>query len=328
MGAIGVGVAIAFLLVAPGPLGLGLTSALQTGQPKAPSQCSVGPNPSYPAYDPVNGYIYVPNVYDANVTVVKAPCTVVATVGLPNGASPYAAAFDPSDNYVYVTDPDLNQVYVLSGTALIATLNGGWFSDPLGLTYDPAGAGMLVTNPGSDNVTGIIGFSLYSLITLSEQPEEIGIDPVYGGSVEVTLPFVDEFAALLPNEPFYGPPTTVYNWSTGSQPDQMAYDPELPGMFFTNTFTNNVTVFVSGGPYTTSVNVGHDPAGVCYSAVHQYMYVMDGGNNRVSEIGPGLTVVKTVKLASGAYPYGCAYDDATHQMYVTGFDSGQLYILS
>jgi len=329
LGAVGVSVGVVILLVASGGFGSGLLLGIQSPSPKAPQHCFVGTSPAFPAYDPADGYIYVPNLSSGNVTVLKAPCTVVATIGFPTGAEPYAAAFDPQDNYVYVTDGGLGQVYVLSGPESIATLNGGWFNDPAGITYDPAAAGMLVTNLGSSNVTWIVGTSgIGNFAGTPQPPEAIGIDPIYDDAVEVTMPLADEFVAMTPNSPDYVLPSAFYYWPTGSSPDQMAYDPAIPGMLFTNTDTHNVTVFYSGCPCTVSVKVGKEPLGLCYSTVDQDMYVMNFGGDSVSEIDPGLTVAHTVSLGPGVDPYGCAYDDATGKVYVTGFDSNQVYVLS
>ena len=329
LGTVGVSVGIVVLLVAPGGLASGLLPGIQALGPKAPPSCSVGSNPGFPAYDPADGYIYVPNMNSANVTVVKSPCTVVATIALPTNAEPTEAAFDPQDNYVYVTDPALSQVYVLSGKVLLATLNGPLFSSPLGITYDPAGAGMLVTNQGTYNVTLIIGTDEFdNVVSLLQQPGAIGIDPVFLNSIEVALPDADEFEAMSPNYPFYGSPTSFNFFGTGSRPAQMAYDPTLPGMYITNPYSNNVTVFVSAGPFEDNVNVGAQPEGLCYSTSDQDMYVMNFDSNSVSEINPSLSVTHTVKLGSGVSPYGCAYDGATGKVYVTGYHSDLIYVLS
>ncbi len=325
-------VAVALVLIGPSALGSGLASALGGSQKSsALIHCTVGAGAGFPAYDPVNGYIYVPVAGSHSVEIVKAPCKVFASVTFlaQPGASPEYAAFDPQDNYVYVTDVNLNEVYVLSGTGYVTTINGDWFDIPEGITYDPAGAGMIVANLGSDNLTLIIGTSVSSLLLLPQAPYQISIDPVYG-SIDVTLPFDASFATAGPNEPIYVPPSTVYYWNDGpsSGPQQIAYDPAIPAEFVANYGTNNLTVFLPYCPCTLSAPAGHGPIGVCYSAVHQYMYVMNYGSNSVWEINSSLKVAKKVSLGSGVEPFGCAYDDATNQMYVTGTLSGQLYVLT
>lgn len=338
---------VVVLFVGPGVLGAAFTMSSAPLSSAVLKHCNVGELPGFPAYDPVNGYIYVPNDYalgvaSDNITVVKAPCTLVATIHLPySDAAPLYAAYDPQNNYVYVTDWHLNQVYVLSGTSLLTTVNRGWFNEPAGITYDPAGAGMLVANYGSDNVT-LISPGLFDGLDLlgspwsfSSSPQQIAVDPVLD-SIDVTFPLNNEFATASPNSP-YVPTTTPIayaNWSdgAGSAPGQIAYDPAISSMFVANYGTSSLTTFLSMDSYFgPGVNVGADPQGLCYSAVHQYMYVMNSGSNSVWEISPSLSVAKKVSLGSSTSdvePLGCAYDAATNQMYVTGFLSGELYVLA
>lgn len=325
-------VTIAIVLIGPAALGSGLVSALAGSEKSsAPVHCTVGEGAGFPAYDPVNGYIYVPVTFSHSVEIVKAPCKVIASVTFlaQSGAEPEYAAFDPQNNYVYVTDVNLNEVYVLSGTGYVTTLGGGWFDVPEGITYDPAGVGMIVANEGTDNLTLIIGTSVFSLLSLPSAPYQISIDPVYG-SIDVTLPFDASFATAVPNVPIYGSPSTVYYWNDGtsSGPQQIAYDPAIPAEFVANYGVNNLTVFYPACPCSVSAPAGHGPVGVCYSAIHQYMYVMNYLSNSVWEINSGLKVAKKVSLGSGVEPFGCAYDDATNQMYVTGTLSGLLYVLT
>ena len=320
--------AVVVLLLTPSALVSGLTPATDTSAASSSvKHCAVGANPAFPAYDPVNRYIYVPDTGGASITIVKSTCTVVASIALPSGAKPFSAAFDPQDNFVYVTDFNLSLVYVISGTTWVATINGGWFDFPIGIVYDPAAAGMLVTNFDSENVTEILGTSAFAFYSPGGAPYGIAIDPVFD-TIDVAFPFSDEFSLAYPNQPIYVLPSTIYYVGTGDEPLELAYDPAIPAMFVTNDESSNVSVFISVNAAEYSVHVGKAPIGVCYSTDRQDMYVMNEGSNSVSEIDGGLTVAKTVKLGSGVAPYGCAYDDATGNMYVTGWTSGQLYVLS
>ncbi len=322
-----VALVIAFLFIAPNALGTGLSTALtETQKSKVPKHCAMGDGPEYPAYDPADGYIYVPNSESGTVYAVKTPCNAFASWTFLPGSSPGYAAFDPQDNYVYVTDFGLNEVYVLSGTTLVATLGGGWFSEPEGIVYDPAGLGMLVANAGSDNLTWIIGTTVQPFLSLPAGPEQISIDPVFG-SIDVTLPALDEFATAGPNIPIYYLPTTVYYWSTGtsSNPAQIAYDPATGTDFVTDSLSNNLTIFYAGVPETFPASSGNSPLGLCYSTKTQDMDVVNFGSSSVWEINPGFGVSKKVSLGTNVAPVGCTYDDATGQIYVTGFQSDQLY---
>jgi hypothetical protein len=76
----------------------------------APKTCTVGKQPGFPGYDPVNHEMYIPNSLSSNITVFKGTCTKVGTIKLPSGSFPLQAAFDPQNNHMYVTDNLLNQV--------------------------------------------------------------------------------------------------------------------------------------------------------------------------------------------------------------------------
>ena len=295
---------------------------------KAIVHCTVGSGAAFPAYDPVNGYIYVP-VESNTVEIVKAPCKVIASVTFDfAGAAIGWAAFDPQNNYVYVTDTGLNQVYVLSGTGYVTTVTSSLFDGPEGIVYDPAAAGMLVANFGSDTLVGIDSlFAVYSILSLPSDPVEVSIDAV-ADTIDVTLPFMNSVAVAYPNIPLIEAPTTVYYYGTGIEPQEIAYDPATAEEAITNYGSDNLTVYNGlcpcsfAGPAT-----GSGPDGICYSAVHQYLYVMNSVSNTVSEFNVNFGLVKTVNLGSGVEPLGCAYDEATGQMYVTGAESGDLYVL-
>src|SRR5580658_7499950 len=98
------------------------TVAAPSTATSTPTACTVGKQPGYPAYDPVNHEMYIPNSLSSNITVLKGTCTKVATITLPAGSFPLQAAFDPQNNHIYVTDNLLNQVYDIAGTKIVATI--------------------------------------------------------------------------------------------------------------------------------------------------------------------------------------------------------------
>lgn len=127
-----------------GPLApnAGLGTLASSPHPTPDKTCAVGNGPHFDAYDPVNHYIYVPNSGSSDLSIVSGGCTLVDTITFPTGAVTYAAEFDPTNNWVYVTDYALNQVYVLNGTKLLTTITSSAFDSPLGVTYDPGDAVM------------------------------------------------------------------------------------------------------------------------------------------------------------------------------------------
>ncbi|MCI4369369.1 MAG: hypothetical protein L3K09_07405, partial [Thermoplasmata archaeon] len=158
------------------------------------SSCGVGGYPSFLGYDSVNHYMYVPNQLGGNVSVVASPCKVVGTVKLPVNADPVAVAFCPQNDYMYVVDTNLNQVYVVSKFTVVSTISGGHFNTPDAIAWDPGDSIMLVANFGWSNLTAVRGTSFYGSLAVGDQPDSIVYDPYYNtllvenfGSLNITI---------------------------------------------------------------------------------------------------------------------------------------------
>jgi len=312
-------------MVTPSVTGASVAIASQSlAQPDAVVRCAVNGAPSYPAYDPVDKLIYVPNEYIANITVVKAPCTVVKEIALPVLASTQYAAFNPQDNEVYVTDSSLNQVYVISGTTVVATIISVFFNGPLGIVYDPGLGGMLVANYNNNNILGIEGTSLITSGAVGSGPTSIAIDPILG-NVLVSNSLGNSLSFFSTTNWYYSSPTVAVK-GTGTTPTDIVYSPSVLADYTTNFGSNNVTVLASTTNVVTSVNVGSGPQGDCYSGSTQDVYVVDSTSHNVYVLN-GTTVVKIITLPRASYPTGCVYDDSTGNIYVTGFGSNELYLL-
>lgn len=104
--------------------------------------------PSYPAYDPQNGYVYLPNGGSSNVSVVNGTTILgsVAVSGLPNAVA-------VGGGLVYVADAGANNVSILNGTTVMGTIPVG--SSPAYALYDPVNHDVYVSNLRSSNVSVI-----------------------------------------------------------------------------------------------------------------------------------------------------------------------------
>jgi len=65
-------------------------------------------------------------------------------VNTSNGMEPWGVVYDPSNGYIYVTDPGFGTVSVINGTTVIATILVG--SGPGWVAYDPSNGYIYVTN--------------------------------------------------------------------------------------------------------------------------------------------------------------------------------------
>jgi DNA-binding beta-propeller fold protein YncE len=292
--------------------------------PSGPRACAVGSDPYGPAFDPVNNAIYVPNLGSGNVSIVSAPCRVTASVSLPTGSAPIAAAFDPQDNLVYVADNNLNQVYVLDGTTVIATLAGGWFSSPEGITFDPGDGAMLVANYGSDNLTGVFGTSVIGSIGVGSGPVDLVYDPYYssllvtnqlGANVTVITSAVHAFSCAHASG------------GVGSGPSGVAFNTVVDADLVANEGTANVSILDGTGTSYGSQPTGSGPLAVAWDQSSLRMFVLAYLGHSIQELNGGNWVVAhTIKLSTSSFPLGATYDPLTDRVYVTDAGTGMLLV--
>ncbi|MCI4319075.1 MAG: YncE family protein [Thermoplasmata archaeon] len=284
--------------------------------------CAGQTGPYFSAYDPVNHHVYVPNG-NGTITVLKSTCGVVATIHLATGASPFAAAFNPRNNYVYVTDGGLDEVHVLSGTTVIANLTGS-FSAPGGLAFDPGDGIMLVPNFFGDNLTVITGLTVISThIGVGSNPVQVAYDPFYS-VVLVTNAASANVTIINATFPFSAGHGSV---RVGTSPYAIAYDPHDQRDYVANVHSNNVSEINGAGSLLATVAVGKYPDGIAFSAATLHMYVANRNSNSVWVLD-GTTVVSKVHLTSPAGPAGVAYDDFNNDVYVSGYLTDKIYVLT
>lgn len=140
---------------------------------------TVGPCPGWPAYDPANGDVYVPNSAGDNVTIIStASNSVIGSVNLtsaatPTGGGPGAVFYDPSNGYLYVSISSMDTVAVLSGvpSASGSTIATSWdsASDDYSFPNDLPTLGNPATNGNCYGYasTALLYFEHYQLGDLS-----------------------------------------------------------------------------------------------------------------------------------------------------------------
>lgn len=282
--------------------------------------CFTGSAPRTPGYDPVSHRIYVPN-QEGNISVFNETCHLVGTITPPSGALPIQAAFDPANNYVYVTDYALNQVYAISGTRIVATITG--FDAPKGITFDEFIPGMVVVNSGNDQVDVLVGTENFGeFFFTGTDPFEVVFDPLCvcdlvtnTGSDNVTV-HVD----------FTG---TTFSTAVGKSPRGMAYDPGRGLDYVANSGSNTVSV-LRAGILSNTISGFDGPYGVAWDQSTLTIWVTNTANGKVYEIGgsSGISIVKKLSTASDSDPLGLAYDEFDNDMYVTGFNTNVVYVLT
>jgi DNA-binding beta-propeller fold protein YncE len=259
-----------------------------------------------------------------NLSVLNGTCHVIATIAFPTGSEPWAAAFDPVNNRVYVTDENLSQIYAVAPGGSFKTITNPHFDAPRGVLFDPATNQMAVANSGGNTVTFISGTTVKGTTPVGSFPQLLAYDPFAGRLLVADFNSynVTSLSARSPTVQRYDISIPV-----GSFPFGIAYDYANHHDYVTNEGTNNTTVISGTGAHFGSVSVGGYPLGIAWDQSSQRIYVANLETNNVSVVR-GLHVVRTITGASGSAFVGLAYDDATDQMFVTEVNNGLVYVYS
>jgi len=287
----------------------------------ATTSCSVGSEPEFSGYDPVNHETYVPIFGSGEVVVLSNPCKVALVFDLGSSAEPVQATFDPRDNYVFVSDYHLNQVYVISGKSIIAEIKG--FDEPTGITYDPVMGDMAIASTGNNTVIFVYGTSIDPYdpaVSVGSRPYQICYDPLWS-ELLVTNSGSDTVSVLNASSGSYL--RTAY---VGSTPLGIVADPADGCIYVAGFDSDDVTCIIDGKSQFT-ISGFDDPAGVTWNQATLQVYVANYGSGTVVAINYN-SIVQTIKVGAGSEPYGLSYDDATDKVYVSGLNSGDVYVVS
>lgn len=288
--------------------------------------CGVGRAPWIPGYDPVTHEMYVPNTYTHNITVLSGTCTEVGTIGLVSGANPLEAAFDPGNNYMYVTDEALNEVYVISGLTIVATVSSALFNGPEGIAFDAGFLGpptMVVTNYGGNDLVAISGTTVSGPTGVGTAPTFVSYDPSRDtllvanfGSANLTI--------LNATSPFT---STHISASVGSGPTMIAFDPVGAVDYVANYLSSSVTIVGGFGVVYGTITGLKTAWGVAWDQAALAVFVTGKTADKVWEISGG-TVIKKISTPSGSNLEGIAYDDFNDKVYVANYGDNTVYVYS
>ncbi len=296
---------------------------------------AVGGSPEFAVYDPANGFVYVPNWGNNNVSVIHGT-SVIATLNV--GSVPFSATYDPANQEVYVVNEGSNNVSVINGTSVVGSVHVG--SIPQFASYDGANERLYVSNSGSSNVTVINGTSVVATIPVGADPSRVVIGQGSGGgggggwSPAVTNPVI-----YVPNTGSNN--VTVVGGLTGTQvlasvpvgtsPQFGTWDPNNVWLYVPNLGSNNVSILTSTSPYKVlaTVPVGSAPFSASFVPSTGNVLVVNSGSGTVSVLGGVLveSVVATIPVGSG--PEYVTQDPAPENLLlVPNTGSGNVSVIS
>jgi YVTN family beta-propeller protein len=286
-----------------------------------------GANPQAIVSD--NGVGYIANLGSDNVTEFSSGAPAIRSYStLPAGST-----FDgitAADGYVYVVEPSLKEVAVLSedlaqpSYGLYGTI--GWIrtpTTPATVNFDAVTGDIYVAfGSASKSLSAFItrGNAIESVLTGvgSGGTTSATFDPL-NGEIYVTESMVNKVAAYTPGV------LTPKLIPVGSFPINAAYDSGDHELYVVNGGSSNVSIIGTSNTVVKNLRVGTGPHAAAFDPVTGYVFVANSGTNNVSVLS-GSSVKYT--LAVGISPLGIAYDPVTNLIYVANYGGANLTEIS
>lgn len=212
-----------------------------------------------------NGTAYIDNTITGAVQEVT-PSFSVSTLSLTG--TPTSTAYDPSNNYVYVTDMITGQVMVYDASTgfYVSTIDVGGF--PIDITYASSNGEMYVTNALNQSVDIISGTSMVG--SLSVGHASLGVT---AATVVTTAMSISLQTGAMPMSEAFDPADGYLYVSTYNMGTSVAPGGVLPQIDVFNTLTNKFVSTVNDTLYNTSSGAPDALLGMVYDPADQSVYV-------------------------------------------------------
>jgi YVTN family beta-propeller protein len=286
-------------------------------------------------------YAFIPNSGNDTVSVVDtSDDSVTATIELPEGSAPYAAAVLLDGSYAFIVNTGNNTVTVIDTSQITsqqddlieATISVG--SAPRGIVVDPEGDYVYVTNYDSDTLS-IINTGSYQVSTVDEVgdgPWGVLADPD-GEHVYVVNNLDDSLTVISSN-------STATVSDIGAGPVDIVHDEDRDLLYVTCADDDTLAVLEITYPdedddddeitvsLESSIAVDLGPWGVALSPSNNYIYVSHATAGTVQIIDADDyddRVSLTLDVDAGLRGIASAINGAT--MYVAGYETDTFYTI-
>jgi YVTN family beta-propeller protein len=281
------------------------------------SSVRLGTDPTYTAYDALNGFVYVSDLglgSGSTVTVINGT-SVAGNVSV--GGGPGTEALDSSNGYVYVPNYSSDNVSVINGTSIVGSVAVG--VGPSWTVYDNGNGYIYVTNLDSSTVSVINGTRLIATVNLPAYsgPEFASYDRE-DGYIYVTDVIVGEVTII--NGTVVAGTVTV-----GYEPQLCAYDSQNGYVYVPNSGSDNLSV-INGTRAVGSVSLPSPPSSATYVAGNGYVYVTVPASDSISVID-GDAQVGWVYDGPGSRPAHAAFDPTDGYLFVTNSASDNVSLV-
>lgn len=284
----------------------------------------VGTTPRGVAYDTANGYLYVA-VATNDVTVIDTTTyALVAQISAGTGGNLEGAAYDSANGNVYVANYAQNEVFVIHGLSIIATVPVG--SSPVGVTVDTTSGNIYVANNWGGSLSEINGTTnaLISTFSAGSFPFEMAFDSS-NGYLYVTDNSVGADVVSVVNP---STSTVIATITVGANPQGITFDPQNGNIYVSDFKSNNLTI-INGATNKVSgtIPLGPEPFEVAYSPFTQNLDVAGYGSNQTMVVTPGNGTVAD-SFPIGIQPWGVTPNPFNQSFYVSNSGSSSVSVIA
>ena len=273
---------------------------------------------------PAGSFAYITNQSSDNVSVINTSNnTVVATIALPTGSTPYGVAVNVGATRAYVTGNNSIAVIDTLNNSVATTVPVG--AAPQSIAINPAGTVAYVGNYLSNSVSVIdaTNNTVTATIAVGGQPQGIAINSdgtrVYttnqsSNNVSVINTATNAVTASVP---------------VGLGPQGIAVNPAGTRVYVANfkaASGNTVSVIDTGTNSVATIVVGTGPFGVAVNPAGSRAYVTNLISNTVSVIDTSTSVVLTT-VTVGTNPAGISVNPAGTHIYVANNGSNDVSVI-
>ncbi|WP_415311070.1 PKD domain-containing protein [Candidatus Nitrosocosmicus sp. FF01] len=272
---------------------------------------NVGERPYAIAYNPDNKNIYVANIDDNSVSVIRSSDNeVIDTINV--GDDPTGIAYNPDNKNIYVSNTGSYSVSVIrsSDNEVIDTISLN--DNPFEIAYNPDNNNMyvLVVDPRY-NAFSVIRSSDNEVIdtkSVGGFPRGIAYNPDNKNMYVATSADNAIYIISSDNE-------VIDKVFLRNSPTAIAYNPDNKNMYISNFGSNTISVISSDNEVIDTINVGDTPRGIAYNPDNKNIYVAVDRDNTVSVIrSSDNEVIDTINV--GDTPRGIAYNPDNAHIYV------------
>ncbi|WP_416382149.1 hypothetical protein [Nocardia higoensis] len=279
---------------------------------------------------------YADSTADQSVSVIDTHTRAV-TATIPVGQvfpdSPQSIAVDPVTHLVYlVCGNSAGELLVISPDSRTVTARIDVGGDPAALVVDPVRSTVYVANQFSRTVTAVdtVTRAVVATIPVDGHPTGLTVDP---STHHLWVVSGDDVSVIDPET--YTVSTTI---RIDEDPKFIAIDPQQRTAYVTHYEGNSVSLIDTvSRTRTGSVSLGergHAFAAVVDPTAHT-VYFTGGVFQIVTMIDTFTREVTAVRLSGitpsteyGSKTWGAAVDPATHHLYVTNENAGQIEVIT